>query len=622
MRNFLFPSLARRWRAASVFGRRSHLVVVAICALGLTGCGSTIVTRVHSRDVLARPFIPQSERKAWRIEKRAGIAPGRVRDSDGSARELALWAGNDPGRLTLAAGALLAIPARGVERRTGFALSSLELAWRSLLLSGVPPSHWLESPATRRSIAVYNAALDRFVSLNAGELAGGFANEDFWTPLGVIRVSTEFLARPPFRAGYFDTFIPADHVSVRGAGERVRTEGLGVALVGARERTPERDEEMYYQPPRRGVYAPFAAVVEFDRQNRARVELIDLNRYSRIPISGQAVALSGDFTAPFALSFRGVNDLLLGISGLFNIEKRLKDAGLYLSEPFDPDRIPVVMLHGLSSSPLVWRTIVTRLMADPIVRENYQFWYVYYPTGMPIPVSAASIRDEIAAIRKRYDPRGTSIASRHLVLVGYSMGGVIARILSTSSGNRLWDAIATVPFDRAALDADDRAALRQVLFWKPVPGLDRTIFIATPHRGTRFADSRLAGIGSRLVRLPADLFQFQVRVLGTLADILQGDFATAGVMNGINSLSPSAPLYRALEGAPFAPGLKFDSIMGDRGKGGGINSTDGIVGYWSSHLEGAASETIVPTNHEAHLHPNTIAQLRRILIWNLRRGGN
>jgi hypothetical protein len=73
-----------------------------------------------------------------------------------------------------------------------------------------------------------------------------------------------------------------------------------------------------------------------------------------------------------------------------------------------------------------------------------------------------------------------------------------------------------------------------------------------------------------------------------------------------------------LDSAPFAPGLKFDSIIGDRGKGDRINSTDGIVGYWSSHLDGAQSELIVPAGHtDAHLHPNTIADLRRILILNL-----
>jgi hypothetical protein len=366
--------------------------------------------------------------------------------------------------LALAAEVLLDAPARGPERRSGFSLSSLELAWRSLELSGVPASQWLESTATRRTIAIYNAALDRFVSVNADGLAAGFVDRDFWTPLGVIKLSTEFLAHPPYRAGYFDAFISADHVSVTGMGKRVRTDGLGVALVGARKRTPEREEEMFYQPVGKGVFAAFAAVARFKTRGQARIELIDLDRQSEIATSSGMIALSGDFTAPFALSFRGVNDLLLGISGLFNIAKREKDAGLYLSEPFDPDRIPVVMLHGLSSSPLVWRTIVTRLLGDPIIREHYQFWYVYYPIGMPIPVSAASIRDDIAAIRKRYDPRGRSIASRHMVLVGYSMGGVIAQILSTSSGNRFWDAIATVPFDQAPIEPEERAELHNVRF--------------------------------------------------------------------------------------------------------------------------------------------------------------
>ena len=108
-------------------------------------------------------------------------------------------------------------------------------------------------------------------------------------------------------------------------------------------------------------------------------------------------------------------------------------------------------------------------------------------------------------------------------------------------------------------------------------------------------------------------------MLNALGEILQGDFATMGVITGITSLSPSAPLYKALDGAPFAPGLKYYSIIGDRGRGGGVNSTDGIVGYWSSHIAGAQSQLVVPTGHDAHLHPKTIAELRRILISNIQR---
>ncbi|HEY5892337.1 MAG TPA: hypothetical protein VIT91_03820 [Chthoniobacterales bacterium] len=39
--------------------------------------------------------------------------------------------------------------------------------------------------------------------------------------------------------------------------------------------------------------------------------------------------------------------------------------------------------------------------------------------------------------------------------------------------------------------------------------------------------------------------------------------------------------------------------LGDLGKGNSPNSSDGIVPYWSSHLDGAVSEDFVPTSHEA-----------------------
>ena len=204
-------------------------------------------------------------------------------------------------------------------------------------------------------------------------------------------------------------------------GQRIVNKGLGVALVGVRDRTAGRDQEIYYQPTGRGVFALFVAVARFGSGSpvsRVSIDFLDLSCYEEIVASDGRIALSGDFTAPYALSFRGINDLLMGVSGIIDIQKRSQDAGLYLTEPFDPDRIPVVMIHGLASSPLVWRTITTRLMADPTIRRYYQFWYVYYPTGMPIAESAASIRDDISSIRKTFDPRGTSVASRHLVIVG------------------------------------------------------------------------------------------------------------------------------------------------------------------------------------------------------------
>jgi len=53
----------------------------------------------------------------------------------------------------------------------------------------------------------------------------------------------------------------------------------------------------------------------------------------------------------------------------------------------------------------------------------------------------------------------------------------------------------------------------------------------------------------------------------------------------------------------LSPGIPYHTIMGDRGRGDAPNSSDGVVPYWSSHMDGAKSELIVPS---AHQNPQTI----------------
>ena len=89
---------------------------------------------------------------------------------------------------------------------------------------------------------------------------------------------------------------------------------------------------------------------------------------------------------------------------------------------------------------------------------------------------------------------------------------------------------------------------------------------------------------------------------------------------GIDSLSPEAPIYKAFEHAPFAPGLAYHSVIGDRGRGDSPQSSDGIVGYSSSHLDGAESELIVPTGHDVQTHQKTETEIQRILLSYLHRG--
>src|SRR4029079_12697506 len=51
-------------------------------------------------------------------------------------------------------------------------------------------------------------------------------------------------------------------------------------------------------------------------------------------------------------------------------------AGIYFLEPYDPKRIPVLFVHGISGTPQNFRTLIATLD-----RKRFQPWVAYYPTG-------------------------------------------------------------------------------------------------------------------------------------------------------------------------------------------------------------------------------------------------
>ena len=76
-------------------------------------------------------------------------------------------------------------------------------------------------------------------------------------------------------------------------------------------------------------------------------------------------------------------------------------------EPYDPAKIPVVMVHGLWSSPLTWMEMFNDLRAFPEIRDQFQFWFYLYPTGQPFWISAAEMRKDLEVLHNTLDPRGS-----------------------------------------------------------------------------------------------------------------------------------------------------------------------------------------------------------------------
>ena len=90
--------------------------------------------------------------------------------------------------------------------------------------------------------------------------------------------------------------------------------------------------------------------------------------------------------------------------------------------------------------------------------------------------------------------------------------------------------------------------------------------------------------------------------------------------NGIANLAPDSLFSLALGESTWNPAVTTHSIIGDLWTAGSTNGTDGIVAYWSSHVEGAKTELVVEADHMAlHRNMNTIAELRRILLEHLKK---
>ena len=132
------------------------------------------------------------------------------------------------------------------QHRAGFAFAACEIAYQSLRDSGVSASGWLTSSATRRALAIYNTSLAIFVSEYSRALAGGNTTLNVPTPFGPRTVAARYSPQSRYRPGYFDDLIPADFIKIAGFKKRVRVEGLGVPLVGVRERTADRKTELLF----------------------------------------------------------------------------------------------------------------------------------------------------------------------------------------------------------------------------------------------------------------------------------------------------------------------------------------------------------------------------------------
>lgn len=494
-------------------------------------------------------------------------------------------------------------------------------------------------PEFRGACDLYNGALEstlRLVQRRGGLLPGRSYSIESTSQAWDVKIN---IAKGRWHADDFADFKFVSDYEVQELKNQYHSFGLGVPLIAIRQRHDPPSPAERFLPPQLSFpvtallhVVPDTAACEAGTRPRhvAVLELYDPMVATDIVVGDRRVPLETDLSTPLAYFLNDprldpnnprINLDNIATEGLLRPDKTQAETGLYMLQPYEPDKIPVLMVHGLWSSPITWMEMFNDLRGDPEIRRHYQFWFYLYPTGQPFWQSATQLRQDLARARAVLDPQRREPAFDQMVLVGHSMGGLVAKMQAVASRNDFWKLVSPKPFQLVKATPAERKHLEDVFFFQPSPSIRRLITIATPHRGSRIANDATRWLAHELIRLPKlpalrrdELFQENPGVFR--------DHSILQVKTSVDSLAPDSPVLPVLLSAPKPPWLKCFNIIGvlpNKGLLGSVaGGTDGVVSYESAHLDNVPELKVTADHLSVHRHPLSILEVRRILLEHLR----
>ena len=87
--------------------------------------------------------------------------------------------------------------------------------------------------------------------------------------------------------------------------------------------------------------------------------------------------------------------------------------GLFFLEAFDPDKTPVIFVHGISGGPTDLRQLI-----ESLDREKYQAWVLYYPSGLRLGMVSNYLVKAVTDLQSK-------IGFEEFGIVAHSMGGLV-----------------------------------------------------------------------------------------------------------------------------------------------------------------------------------------------------
>ncbi|MDR3108233.1 MAG: hypothetical protein LBU65_00910 [Planctomycetaceae bacterium] len=538
-----------------------------------------------------------------------------------------------------------------------YAASALH-AYGYLLDSRFNASRNSYDPHLRNACIFYNSSVEKILRLigdkHSVELNPG-SNYVIRTLDNSFNISCE-LKSPAWNGYEFEPFKFVSDYEICGMQNEYRQYGIGVPLLAARRHTNEKTPASKYVPS--NLTFPATAVLRFlPHGSRSRdgtplhatIELYDPLTTSAAELERMSIPLENDLTTPLAYSVADSQFRAASFLGFISPDKMLLPVinrngrtivseiddknngkpddkvireslmGLYMIQPYEHGKIPVVFVHGLWSSPMIWMEMFNTLRSEPELRSRFQFFFYFYPTGQPFWISAAQLRHDLYDFRLAIDPQLTDSSLDKMVLVGHSMGGLVAHLQVIDSGNEFWKLASNEPENKvfAELNPKTRVELRNWFFFRPNPSVKRVITLATPYHGSEFSNNVTQWLGKTVIKVPA--------AIRTVTAGLNNDLPLGSLLNietSVESLSPQVPIFDVMEKARANSPVYFNNIIGQVEQNvisRNFAASDGVVKMTSAKLERAESEIVVSSVHgDVPTHPKAILEVKRILLEHLR----
>ena len=426
-------------------------------------------------------------------------------------------------------------------------------------------------------------------------------------------------------------FAPVAEFRVFGLQAHYRESGLGAPM--AASLTPLASENQPKDLLRAELTLPVTVLLRSPRSRTAlawpplasTLEVHVPDATDAVEIAGRRVPLE---TEPTAVLAYALADSPIWQQELSRFFEALPFAGgepseLYATVPHRPGRIPVVFVHGTASSFGRWAEMYNRLASDARLRGQYEFWFFSYDSGNQIGWSAMLLRESLERAVRLLDPEGTDPDLRRMVVIGHSQGGLLTKMTAIDSGSKFWDLAFKRPIETLDVSPETRHLLRRIAFVTPLPFVKRVVFLATPHRGSSlkvgwFAEWVVARIRG-FVKAPFAVAR-ALTELATKRDalVLASADATPRMATSIDQMNPRNRTLKTLAEIPIAPGVAANSIIAVKSGGPVEDGGDGVVAYRSAHLAGVESELVVESGHSLQDHPETVEEVRRILLYHAR----